>query len=49
MLDEKTRQPGEPTFDAAKHPMMVYNLAGMVVTFIADLDVAQDIYSGKGS
>ena len=29
--------------------MMVYNLAGMVVTFIADLDVAQDIYSGKGS
>ena len=39
LLGEKDRKPGEPPFDAKKHPMVVLNFAGLLSTLVADPDV----------
>ena len=35
--------------DASKHPMVTMNLAGLLITYIADPEVIQEMYSGRGS
>ena len=49
MLNEKTRKPGEPINDAKKHPMVVINLASLLITYVQDPEIIQEIYSGRGS
>ena len=48
ILDEKIRGPSEPKFNAEKHPMVTVRLFSKFMTFIADPDVVQDIYTAKG-
>ena len=35
--------------DAKKHPMISLNLAGLVLTYIQDPEIIQEMYSGRGS
>ena len=41
---EKDLDPALPVFDASKYPMIAYNIAGQIITFVSDPDVVQDMY-----
>ena len=46
LLDCKDREgPHEPPLSAKKHPMVAYKLLQMVVTYVSDPQVVQDMYT----
>ena len=46
LLDYKDREgPHEPLLSAKKHPMVAYKLLQMVVTYVSDPQVVQDMYT----